>query len=173
MPWSRLKSLVESRLAPSLDGRVTLHQARYRHARKEVGRVWVAIDGEEVAAFATHMGWTRVRPLADALMDERRAWGTEAAYAAATADAEAQLRAAGEFSDDAALSDLEGYLSQTVESALTAPSPLTRALAMLDSRLGKRRLRALTLAPDEHPLVRIMFTLRCDTEGVRPPGSAV
>jgi hypothetical protein len=32
IPWSRLKSLVELRLAPSLAGRGTLHQARYRHA---------------------------------------------------------------------------------------------------------------------------------------------
>jgi hypothetical protein len=70
MPWSRLKSLVESRLAPSLDGRVTLHQARYRHAREEVGRVWVAVDGREVASFATHMGWARVWQLADALNAE-------------------------------------------------------------------------------------------------------
>src|SRR5215218_4823736 len=107
MPWSRLKSLVESRQAPSLSDRVTLHQARYRHAQAEVGRVWLAVDGREVAAFATHMGWARVRPLADAIMDERDAWGTAAAYAEAEAEATARLRAAGEFSDDAALRDLE------------------------------------------------------------------
>src|SRR4051812_4133155 len=89
MPWSRLKSLVESRQASALSGRVTLHQARYRHAQKEVGRVWVAVDGEEVAAFATHMGHARVRPLADSLMDERNAWGTDAAYAGATSEAKA------------------------------------------------------------------------------------
>src|SRR5690242_11335537 len=140
MPWSRLKSLVESRQASALGGRVTLHQARYRHAQEEVGRVWLAVDGEEVAAFATHMGWARVRPRADARMDERDAWGTAAAYAEATAEVAAQLRAAGEFSDTAALRDLEAYLSQTVEAALASPSPLIRALAMLDSRLGKRRL---------------------------------
>lgn len=112
MPWSRLKSLVESRQAPSLGRRVTIHQARYRYAQEEVGRVWVAIDGQEVAAFATHMGWARVRTLTD-------------------------------------------------------------ALAVLDGRLGKRRLRALALPSDEHPLVRAMFTLRCDVEGIRHPSPAV
>ena len=173
MPWSRLKALVESRQAPALGGRVTLHQARYRHAREEVGRVWVAVDGQEVAAFATHMGYARVRPLADSLMDERNAWRSTSAYADATTDAEAQLRTAGEFSDAVALDDLEGYLSLTVEAALSSDSPLVRALAMLDSRLGKRRLRALEVAPSEHPFVRRMYELRCGVERIRPIEPAV
>src|SRR4051794_14653935 len=99
MPWSRLKSLVEARQAPSLNGRVALHQARYRHANEEVGRIWVAVDGSEVAAFATHMGYARLRLLTDSLMDERNLWGSTSAYAEAAGEAEALLRAAGEFSD--------------------------------------------------------------------------
>lgn len=169
MPWSRLKSLVESRQAPSLGRRVTVHQARYRHAHEEVGRVWVAVDGQEVASFATHMGWARVQPLVNSLMDERGAWGTAEAYAEATAEVEARLRGAGEFSDNAALGELEAYLSLTVEDALGSPSPLLRGLAMLDSRLGKRRLLALALPLDEHPLVRAMFELRCAADGIRHP----
>lgn len=166
MQWSRLKSLVEARQAPALRGRVTLHQARYRHAQEEVGRVWLAVDGREVAAFATHMGWSRVRPLADQLMDERGTWGTSAAYAEATAEVEARRRQAGDFSDDVALQDLEAYLSATIDAALTAESPLVRALAMLDRRLGKRRLRALALPNDEHPLVLAMYALRCEVENI-------
>jgi len=173
MQWSRLKSLVESRHASSLGRRVTLHQARYRHAREEVGRVWIAIDGREVAAFATHMGWARVRPATDRLMDERGAWGSSEAYAQASAEVEAGLWAAGQFSDAVALDDLETYLSLSVEAALTAASPLIRALAMLDARLGKGRLRALAPTPEEHALVRTLYALRCDVEGVRVPPPAV
>jgi hypothetical protein len=173
MQWSRLKSLVEARQAPSLRGRVTLHQARYRHAQEEVGRVWLAVDGREAAAFATHMGWARVRPLTDALMDERGAWGSPEAYAQASAEVEAGLRAAGEFSDAAALADLEAYLSLSAEDALAAVSPLVRALAVLDARVGKRRLRALAQAPDAHPLVRRMHEFRCEAEGIRLPEAAV
>lgn len=90
-----------------------------------------------------------------------------------TAEVETRLRAAGELSDDAALRDLEQYLTLTVETALVSPSPLIRALAVLDRRLGKRRLRALAFPPDEHPLVRAMFALRCDVEGIRHPSPAV
>ena len=172
MQWSRLKSLVESRQAPSLGRRVTLHQARYRHAQEEVGRVWVAVDGREIAAFATHMGWARVSPLTDRLMDERGAWGSTEAYAQASAEVEAGLRAAGEFSDAAALDDLEAYLSLSIEAALSAASPLIRALAMLDARLGKRRLRTVAPAPEEHALVRTFHALRCEVEGIRLPPRA-
>jgi len=44
---------------------------------------------------------------------------------------------------------------------------LIRAFAMLDSRLGKRRLRTLRLANDEHPLVRQFYDLRCEAEGIK------
>jgi hypothetical protein len=169
MRWSRLKSLLESRQAESVRGRVTLHQARYRHAQEEVGRVWVAIDAREVAAFATHMGWARVQSAAERLMDERGAWGSPEAYSEACAEAETSLRATGEFSDAVALEDLEASLSLPVETALTAASPLVRALALLDARIGKRRLLRMAGPPDPHPLVRSMHALRCEAEGIRLP----
>ena len=47
----------------------------------------------------------------------------------------------------------------------TSKNVLIRALAMADERLGKRRLRALRLAPDAHPLVRRGF----ETDGDLAP----
>ena len=166
MNWSKLKSLVEGRQARSVRARVTLHQARYRRTQEEVGRVWLAVDGRQVASFTTQM-WQRVPELADKLLGERRPWGVwSEEFAKATADAQDQLRAAGEVTDAVAIADLEGYLSSTVEDALASPSPLVRGLAMLDARLGKRRLRAIRLESSEHPLVREMYVLRCEAEGL-------
>jgi hypothetical protein len=47
-----------------------------------------------------------------------------------------------------------------------------RALAIIDRRVGKRRLRMLEVGPLEHPLVRQLYQLRCEAEGVhiQPPG---
>jgi hypothetical protein len=173
MRWSQLKSRIESFLAPSLAERVALHQARYRQTHEEVGRIWVTIDGREVADFATHKGWRNVRTLADQLMDERQAWGTTAAYAEATTDAESQLRSQGEFSDATALDLLEQYLSLPFEEALSSSNPLLRALAIADRRLGKRRLRSIQLTPDDHPLVRELYTARCLAEHVEINAPAV
>jgi hypothetical protein len=53
MRWSKLTSSLEALRAPAVRDRVALHQARYRYTREEVGRVWVAVDGREVASFDT------------------------------------------------------------------------------------------------------------------------
>ena len=166
MKWSLLKSRLESFLAPSLAGRVALHQARYRHTHEEVGRVWFTVDGREVADFATHKGWRYRRELTDQLMDERDAWGSTAAYTRAAAEVEQQLRARGEISDSTALDLLEQYLSMPFDDALSSSSPLIRALAMIDRRLGKRRLRSVRPPSEEHPLVRELFVARCLVEHV-------
>ena len=67
--------------------------------------------------------------------------------------------------DDAVLSQLEAYLSIAIDDALASPSPLLRALAVCDRRVGKRRLRSLDTT-DEHPLVRELFVARCACEGI-------
>lgn len=173
MKWSRLKSLIEERFAPSLRGRVTLHQARYRYTREEVGRVWFVVDGREVASFATGASWRETVAGAARLMDERGAWGSPAAYDQATVEAAEATRRAGVYSDDDALAELESYLSMPVDSALGAPSPLLRALAVADARVGKRRLRALAAAAGEqHPIVRALLTARCAAEGIALGGPA-
>jgi hypothetical protein len=172
MKWSQLKSRLESFLAPSLAGRVALHQARYRYTHEEVGRVWFTVDGREVGDFATHMGMRYRRQLTDQLMDERDAWGSTAAYMQAAAEVEQQLRARGEISDSTAIDLLEQYLSMPFEDALTASSPLLRAMAMIDRRLGKRRLRSIRLTSDEHPLVRELYTVRCLVERVESSAPA-
>ncbi len=171
MQWSKLKSLVEDRIAASLRRRVSVHQARYRYTREEVGRVWIAFDGRDVASFATGAALPHVRAEAERLMDEREAWGSPAEYGRATSEAVDSVRESGVYSDRDALEELEAYLSLPVEAALTSPSPLQRVLAVLDGRVGKRRLRTLRTAPDPHPLVRTALALRCEAEGIaiEPP----
>ena len=171
MKWSKLKFLVEDRLAPVLRGRVALHQGRYRYTREEVGRVWVTIDGREVASFDTSRYVARrhevsagireangLRPYGDA--------GGHAAYLEADAQAEDVLRRAGEYDDYHALADLEAYLSMAIEDALASPSPLLRALAVADGRVGKRRLRVLAASRNEHPIVQTFLTARCAGEEI-------
>ncbi|WP_337170189.1 hypothetical protein [Gemmatimonas aurantiaca] len=80
------------------------------------------------------------------------------AYHQAYAEAAAEARGAGVY-DDA--------------DALASSSPLFRALAVLDARVGKRRLRQLAATPDEHPLVRRLRVLRCEAEGIRLPPAAI
>ena len=112
MQWSRLKHRLEERFAPVLRGRLALHQARYRYTREEVGRVWVTIDGREVASFDTASYIARRARLGAEIREANglQPYGTaggQAAYLAADAQAEDILRRAGEYDDYRALADLE------------------------------------------------------------------
>ena len=60
------------------------------------------------------------------------------------------------------------FASLPVDEALASESPLLQALAVLDARVGKRRLQALLERPPEHPVVRTVLALRCEAEGIRP-----
>ena len=128
MRWSQLKSNLASLLAPVLRKRVALHQARYRYTLEEVGRIWLTIDGREIASFDT---------------------------------------SSSDYDDYRALEDLKRYLMFSIDDALRSPSPLVRGLAVIDRRVGKRRLRSLEIGPDEHPLVRELYQLRREAEGIR------
>ena len=126
MRWSQLKTNLEALRAPALKKRVGLHQARYRYTLEEVGRIWVTIDGREIASFDT----------------------------------------SSEYDDYQALADLKAYLRISIDDALKTDTPLVRALAVIDRRLGKRRLRSLDAGPDDHRLVRELYRLRCEAEGI-------
>ena len=158
--------MLKERLAPTLRRRVAIHQARYRHSREELGRIWVEVDGREVAAFSTAPAVARRRELTDELMDVNNSWGSSAAFGEADQRAQDLMVRDGQQSDYTAWADLESYLSQSITKALESSNPLIRALAIADRRLGKRRLRTLRVGPREHPLVREIFAVRCDAEGL-------
>jgi hypothetical protein len=171
MQWSRVKHLVEQRFAPSIRSRMSLHQARYRYTRGEVGRVWLTIDGREVASFDTASYVAKCAALGADIREARglRPFGVAGQhpeYLEADAEAEAILYRAGEYDDYRAVADLEASLSMPVETALASPSPLLRALAVADVRVGKRRLHALGSNASEHPLVLTILRLRCAAEQV-------
>lgn len=172
MRWSKLKSNLEALRAPAVAGRVALHQARYRYTNEEVGRVWLTVDGREIASFDTSTYVRRRAELQAQLLEHRAAetpTGASDRVASLEADERAReiLRRAGQYDDYEAIADLEAYLSLTIDDALASPSPLVRALAMVDRRIGKRRLRSMRVGQEEHPLVTLLYLLRCEAEGVR------
>jgi hypothetical protein len=61
---------------------------------------------------------------------------------------------------------IEAYPSLSIGEALESANFIHRALAMVDRRLGKRRLRSLGLRTDEHPLVLKLYEFRRVAEGI-------
>jgi hypothetical protein len=158
MMWSKLKQLTEARMAPALAGRVELHSTRYPKADDGdiLGRGWLTLDRREIANFCDY---TRLVQLG------RCSRGAHAGVYNQQKDA---LRAEGVLSRWDFHQSLWNALSLSIDDLLASDNILLRALAMTDRRLGKRRLRSLEIRPDEHPLVQLLYALRCEAEGIRP-----
>ena len=59
---------------------------------------------------------------------------------------------------------LRMYLDIPVEDALNSKDPFVKAMAMLDSRVGRERLRKYKPDREEHSLVRLFYDLRVQSE---------
>jgi hypothetical protein len=132
--------------------------AGYRKAYEGRGRAWLTVDGREAASFCE--------------FDFENAWRDEGRREGATGrpftnSAHATIRSAGVRDKSDLLDALGTCIGSSIEQLLASADPLVRALAMLDRRLGKRRLANLVVT-SEHPLVVKLHRLRCEEEAVRP-----
>ena len=155
--WSKLKHTIEDRFADRVQGRAALHATRYGPGLSAaMARAWITWDGVELLNAST-IEWLQ----ASRSLMQREQIGFQAARA--------QLQQAGHYSRDDVVGALEHYVTLSIGEAIVSPTMLIRALAMLDRRLGKRRLQEWTFEPHEHPLVRQLYVLRCSAEGIVVP----
>jgi hypothetical protein len=162
--WSAVVKDWEPFLAHSLSGRVRLHATHYRGAHDEEGRGWITLDGEQILSFESLPYLVRIHGHKSELQAIGRS--TDEAYDAAIAVAHREgLVHLWDFERAVVC-----YPGLTVDDALASPDVVIRGLAMLDRRLGKRRLQALVLRTDESPIVERLLRLRLEAEGlvVRP-----
>ncbi len=155
MKWSKLKHLVEDRFSPSLAGRVSIYSTRYGNCT--CGRAWLTVDGEEVANFCT---LARSNRLFEEMLIER---GLPPDPRDEESDAPFGY---GELSRQDAYAACWAFVHDlSIEQALADSDPLVQALAVLDSRLGKRRLSRLDVT-NMHPLAKMMLLVRIKAEGI-------
>lgn len=159
--WSKLKKTVEALFAPEVYGRVELRSTNYRHAHDQQGRGYITVDGKEVWDMATFAFWNTERPRIDKMVAET---GLHPADAQSLIGE--QLKAEGHYSHGGYRRALEAYLNASIDENLESTDTLRRALAMLDRRVGRRRLASMDVSA-EHPMVRFFHDLRT---GARAPG---
>lgn len=153
MRWSKLRALVKERFAPSIAARVDIQSTRYGNCG--CGHAWVTLDGEVVADFCT-----RAHFIAHGMEGPSKKVGTTPPH---------QFTVFGELSRQDAYSACWDFVhALTVEQALADSDPLVQSLAVLDSRVGKRRLRLLEAARF-HRLAAMLLELRKEAEGLAPP----
>ena len=160
MQWSKLKQTIESKFADSIKGRVELFSTTYRKPNSSTGRGWITIDKEEIVNFAT------IKSMWNFGAYYHEATQTDCLTHPAVDDSE---RTVGELAEEGEFSrfDLHNccweYLNLTVEEGLEHKSPIINSLAILDKRLGKRRL--VTIDKTKlHPLTKRLFEFRLSVE---------
>lgn len=162
MKWSKLKQTIESNFADKVKGRVHLFSTRYTKPDSTTGRAWITIDGVQIVNMSTMKSGEIYRCI------YHEATPTDCVTHPAVDDLErtpGKLIEEGEFSRFDLHNCCWAYLNMNIEDALQHDSPIINMLAMIDKRLGKRRLSQIT-TKDLHPLVARLLNFRLEVEGL-------
>ena len=150
MRWSKLKRLVEDGFAQSLAKRLTINSTAYGAC--SCGHACLSLDGKIIANFCTRAYWNREMDI----LPER----ANKMYAD-------QYAAYGEMSRQGAYEACWEFVHDiTIEDALNDKDPLIQTLAIVDKRMGKRRLSQMD-ASSLHPLAQKLLAERIRAEGIR------
>jgi hypothetical protein len=155
MQWSKLKKTIEEQFADSIRGRVQIYTTRYTIGSHFMARGWITIDGEEIANFSNpdhyaKFGWN------DPDIDKRIPVNERNQ----NVDVEK-----GEFSRWDFTSSCFEFINMNINDAYESTNPIILAFAILDKRVGKRRLLKFD-SSQSHPLVVRMLKLRIESEGI-------
>lgn len=179
--WSGTRRVLEEDLlCPALRGRVQYFVTRYHGAPDRHGRACVRVDGVEHVMANPYGPYVRGY---DALEQAHkvaegvptREWvghgGVGFRYEEENRrieDEVARLRwQDGVFEEWEFLRSVEAYRNAPIEESLTSGQPLIRLLAVLDRRVGKRRLLRLREELGAQPeWLRFFYRLRLEAEGI-------
>lgn len=158
MQWSKRKKNVESFFSDGVKGRLELRSTHYRGSHDDEGRGYITFDKNEIWSMCTLSFYSIEYDRIDEIAKREGIKPYEAQKIA-----HEQLAAEGKFNQYTFYDSLDEYCNNSIESSLTSENLLIRCLAMLDSRLGKRRLRKLDLSNESSKVVEF-FNIRCECE---------
>ena len=150
--WSKTKQVLESRLPEDLKGRVEYGYSVYRNGGSECQAMSIIVDGET---------WFCTNPLFWQEVHYRGDYDDEANKV---------IRETGHVGNSwgEAMKYVHQFLNVlSIDEAIASENYFIRMLALLDSRLGKRRIRKLAEHVDEEPeWFRKWIMLRLKTKQV-------
>ncbi|MBK8983879.1 MAG: hypothetical protein IPM38_16565 [Ignavibacteria bacterium] len=155
MKWSKLKKTIENNFAVSVSGRVNIFVTRYTSGSFFMVRGWITIDKAEIANFSTSDNFRKFE------------WDTPDIDKRIPAEERTEGNAVekGEFSRADFLDACREFSSMKIDEALKSDNPVIRSFAMLDRRLGKRRLKLID-SENLHPLVLKCLNFRLECESI-------
>jgi len=161
--WSAMRKILEQEnICDSLKGRVQYFQTSYRGAHDQTSRVAIRIDGKEIFRSDYH-DWVKKQYMA---LCELREGADGEKYRAAFHE-EVNHLASNQGGVPSFLSSFYNYHNSSIDKNLASPDPVVRLFAIMDKRVGKRRLAKLLPEVEKQPeWLQVFFKLRLEAEGI-------
>ncbi|MCC3860621.1 hypothetical protein [Pseudemcibacter aquimaris] len=150
MRWSKLKKRIEDNFAENIKSRISIHSTAYGNC--SCGHAWLTLDGKVIANFCTRAFFNRY-PMGygrgEMKLDNKK-----------TNKYKDQFVEYGEMSrQNFYLACWEYIHKMGLDEALDSENCLIQSLAVLDKRLGKKRMNNLKKA-NLHRLARKLLLIR-------------
>lgn len=185
MAWSKTKQLLESFLSPSLQGRVEYRATSYRYLPDKAGQCYITVDKKEIFNMnnaAAMIRWYQTEqeikndpeiqiPLSEediaVIRTESKGTVPEDRLRIIARNRKISEYAKELLAAQTALSKSDFYtaankfLSISIEESLESKDILLNVLALIDRRLGKKRLLSMSdKIKLKHPVVQYFYGLR-------------
>ena len=159
--WSGIRKRMESEyLAESLKGHISYFATSYSRSPDHEGRAAIRYDGKEIIKGCYYHNWTKAESFPKDEKYERR-MSEEFAFMDDTA---IKL---GVFDQTCFYKAFDEFDNQSIEKSLYSDNLLVRIFAVLDRRVGKRKLISMKESVENEPdSIKEFFAIRMNAEGI-------
>ena len=159
--WSGIRKRMESEyLAESLKGDISYFATSYSRSSDHEGRAAIRYKGKEIIKGCYYHNWTKAASFPKDEKYERR-MREEFAYIDDTA---IKL---GVFDQTCFYKAFDEFDNQSIEKSLYSENMLVRIFAVLDRRVGKRKLISMKESIENEPdSIKEFFAIRMNAEGI-------
>ncbi|KGE19397.1 hypothetical protein [Paenibacillus wynnii] len=188
MSWSKLKQQLEGFLCPALNGRVEYRAPGYRYLTDKPGICYISVDKKNVLNMSDKTSFIRwyqteleikndpdiqipinsddieaVRKATKGTVPEDRLI-VMARSRKSTEHAKELLSAQASLSKSNFIAQANKFLSTSIEESIESNDILMNILALVDRRVGKKRILGMAEKMGlKHPVVRYFYELRRET----------
>jgi len=159
--WSGIRKRMESEyLAESLKGDISYFATSYSRSPDHEGRAAIRYKGKEIIKGCYYHNWTKAESFPkdekyERRMSEEFAFMDDTAIKLGVFDQTCFYRAFDEFDN------------QSIEKSLYSENMLVRIFAVLDRRVGKRKLISMKESIENEPdSIKEFFAIRMNAEGI-------
>jgi len=159
--WSGIRKRMESEyLAESLKGHISYFATSYSRSPDHEGRAAIRYKGKEIIKGCYYHNWTKAESFPKDEKYERR-MSEEFAFMDDTA---IKL---GVFDQTCFYKAFDEFDNQSIEKSLYSDNLLVRIFAVLDRRVGKRKLISMKESVENEPdSIKEFFAIRMNAEGI-------